>query len=1030
MCPLETQVTPNEVVPPIDTPPPAPCSASVRVLRRVALQPYATTVIPCYLAPAAMFKSADVLLACQLEQSVWIPRQHPPAFGQLQIVETTVPSVSNFTVLVQNTSSKSVTILSGTPLAKATTVIGPPPSLDTRTDDIRLRPKYLSYISRRLDCDLHQYKQLFVNGGNFLQDTWASVRRAWINPPWTLLPQVIDKLLHDTPVDWILVCPKPRDPPLWYTALHQADNLVSFLLPRTFDTGYFYRVQPDSSQEPLPFPAWDVEIVRGNKFSFALLPPVLIHPSQQHTAFQTELPSWQSMVSLSDQFALQKPQLLAVLSPFESYLDGSRLGCTSTAECPIQLLDDHPLNLPQYRLSRVQQAVVDAEVAKMLQLGVREESISPWNSPILVIPKKDGTLRFCADLRQLNARTIKDVFPFPDLQQTLDKLGGKSVYTTLDLKSGYWQVPIPVVDRPKTAFSASGRHYQWCRAPFGFCNMPSIFQRMMSNILRDCSSFILVYLDDIIVFSISLEEHFQHLKVVLDKLVNANLTLHLKKCQFLAQSFSYLGHLLTPEGIRPNPDKVAALQQMSPPTNRKQLMQFLGLVNWFRRFIPQLSEMASALYPLVSKSTLWQWSAPQQHAFDRLKASLTSQSLVRFPDFSQPFVLVCDASDYQVGSVLLQQFGSCLHPIYYYSHLLDAQQRQYSVTEKECLAIVLSIKRFHVYLHGHFFIIRTDHRALVWLYRAKDQFSKLLRWSLFLQHYDFLIVYGKGDNNVIADALSRLARDETIPVDAQHECINVSPVSEALSDTDASHSRSPQAVPPVMKEVLPLSLLTFRNLQQTKTSGPRHENWLHRQVQVLGSWFTNNKGNHKQVYTMDVVDFIEGPTLRADRWKLRLQTPNEPDEYFEMSFSAMCKYLVPLVPGTADDKSQAPQAQTAAQSITLPFDLPSLDDFVSQQHSDPSLVFWFTWLEQNVVPSVTDSHHQWWIADKDCMFINEHGLLCRFAKFTTSTATRPCSQVVVPSSFVPQVLHHIHGSELYGHQGFSRCLFRLRSLFF
>jgi hypothetical protein len=192
-------------------------------------------------------------------------------------------------------------------------------------------------------------------------------------------------------------------------------------------------------------------------------------------------------------------------------------------------------------------------------------------------------------------------------------------------------------------------------------------------------------------------------------------------------------------------------------------MQFLGLANWFKRFIPHLADMASSLYSLVSKSASWTWTTGHQQAFEQLKSALTSQSLMRFPDFSQPFVLVCDASDCQIGSVLLQQFDSALQPIYYYSHALDTQQRQYSVTEKECLAMVLSIKRFHVYLHGRFFIIRTDHRALVWLYRCKDQFSKLLRWSLFLQQYQFLIVYGKGEHNVVADALSRLSRDEKIP---------------------------------------------------------------------------------------------------------------------------------------------------------------------------------------------------------------------------------------------------------------------------
>ena len=644
---------------------------------------------------------------------------------------------------------------------------------------------------------------------------------------------------------------------------------------------------------------------------------------------------------------------------------------------------------------------------KCSKLGVIEETTSPWNSPVLVIPKKDGSMRFCADLRKLNERTIKDVFPIPHLQDTLDSLGNKAFFSTLDLKSGYWQIAIPPADRPKTAFSTRNSHYQWCRAPFGFCNMPSIFQRMMTKLLLPCAAFTLVYLDDIIIFSSSLEEHFQHIQQVLQILAKANLTVNLPKCKFFQTSFTYLGHLIDAHGIRPNPEKVKALRDLSPPTTRTQLMSFLGLVNWFRRFIPHLAELTSSLSPLTSKSTQWTWTPDHDAAFTALKTALSADSFVRFPDFSQPFILACDASNHQVGAVLLQQFDAALQPVYYFSKTLDTHQQKYSVTEKECLAIVLAVKTFHVYLHGTFFIVRTDHRALVWLSRMKDTSSKLLRWSMFLQNYNFLIVYGKGEANVVADALSRLQTQPHLPVDENH-----------------------QLVPQNILRVLPQNLITFRNTVQTKTSGPRNENWIGRHVQVLGSWFNNNKDNAKDTYTMQVIDFKEGKLLRQDRWVVRLQpTDGSPAEDFLMNYSAMCKYLLPVqpTPVAPPTSSQTPVHHAVP---TLHSDLPSLQDFIMEQQKDASLQFWYKWLKEQQVPTGVDSTSLWFQADKDVVFLNEIGLLCRLASLTTSTASRKTCQIVVPTVFQNHVLHFVHGSETSGHQGFFRSFYHLSTQFF
>ena len=707
-----------------------------------------------------------------------------------------------------------------------------------------------------------------------------------------------------------------------------------------------------------------------------------------------------------------------------SLIDGSRLGCTSLAACPIPLVDDTPINLPQYRLSHVDQEVVNKEVQLMLDLDVIEPSVSPWNSPVLLVTKKDGSKRFCADLRRINDRTVKDVYPIPHIQDTLDRLAGHHVFSTLDLKSGYWQLEIPIVDRPKTAFSTTQGHFQWKRAPFGFCNMPSIFQRMMHTLFQDCQTFLLVYLDDLVIFSATVHEHYQHLTTVFDRLLQANLTVHLKKCHFLATMFLYLGHLIHGNTIKPNPDKVSALRQLAPPTNRQQLLHFVGLINWFKRFIPNLAQHAACLYQLTSKSAIWNWTVQHQDAFQHLKNVLASAPVVHMPDFQQPFILMCDASDVQIAAVLLQQHDATLVPIHYHSRVLNVHERNYSVTEKECLAIVDGIKTFHTYLHGRQFIVRTDHKALVWLYKTKNQFSKLLRWSILLQEYQFLIVYGKGPSNTLADALSRLTRNENIPV---NESFEPTP-SLQMSNSQLQHT----TLVSFWQDTLWLIQCAQSKWHPPirSSEAPRNQNWIGRQVQVLGSWFTGafGKAHKKELFTMDVVKFNPGKQLKDDRWIVCLHEDGQPDQEFAMNYNAMCRYMIPLQQQV--QPSLTPPTTTPNTVVQLPCDLPTLDTFISEQAHDSTFRIWFEWCQSHQTPDVKHPQYLWWSADKDVIFFNEVQLLCRYATIAASVEARKCIQVLVPESLRSKVLHYIHGSEIFGHQGFARSLFHLRTQFF
>ena len=389
-----------------------------------------------------------------------------------------------------------------------------------------------------------------------------------------------------------------------------------------------------------------------------------------------------------------------------------------------------------------------------------------------------------------------------------------------------------------------------------------------------------------------------------------------------------------------------------------------------------------------------------------------------YPDLEKPFVLVVDASDKQIGAALLQAVQQILHPVYYLSRTLDVHEQRYSVPEKECLALVWAIKHFRHYLHGKKFIVRTDHRCLVWLMRHKDPTSKLMKWILQLQEYDFMVLYGKGDSNVIADTLSRLDFSQPLPVNDCKEFLN-------------------QELP----SAICLPVTSFRNVSQTKTAGPRHENWLGRTVQVVGDYFGSayaklNKISTKR-FNLKVVEFKEGSTLRKDRWIVQL-APEDGGESFEMSYSAMMKYLLPTTTAsnsdptattTTSDSSQA-QLSTDAPGLSSQqdcIDFPRTEELLSAQRSDPLFSFWYTWLQTQQAPAKDSSSYSWWSTDKDNIYSGPDDFWCCVSHTFSSTRTTPCKQILVPTVLTDRVMFLFHGKSLYGHQGVTKTLFLMRN---
>ena len=337
---------------------------------------------------------------------------------------------------------------------------------------------------------------------------------------------------------------------------------------------------------------------------------------------------------------------------------------------------------------------------------------------MVLVRKKDGSLRFCVDYRKLNSVTKPDVFPMPRIDDMLDQLGKSRYFSTLDLASGYWQIRVVPSSQEKTAFIAPQGLYEFRVMPFGLMNAPATFQRMMQKVLMglnppDGPDFVSVYVDDVLVFSDTLGEHLQHLRLVIDKLQGAGLKLKPSKCSFVQDRVEYLGHVITSQGLSPNPARIDAVRLLPVPTNIKKLRQFLGLASYYRRFIPAFAKVAAPLHALTRKSVPFEWTTNCQAAFEQLQQRLVEAQVLAYPDFTKDFVLETDASIVGLGAVLSQtQDDSKNHPVAFASRALSPAERNYAVTELETLAVVWAVSHFRYYLYGHNVTIFTDHSAV------------------------------------------------------------------------------------------------------------------------------------------------------------------------------------------------------------------------------------------------------------------------------------------------------------------------------
>ena len=456
------------------------------------------------------------------------------------------------------------------------------------------------------------------------------------------------------------------------------------------------------------------------------------------------------------------------------------IGRTPWVEHRIDTGDHRPIRQPLRRHPFEHLEQIDRQVEEMARNGIVEPASSPWASNVVLVKKKDGTLRFCVDYRQLNAITVKDSYPLPLIDNCLNALAGAEWFSTIDLRAGYHNIPIAEQDRDKSAFVTRRGCFRYTVMPFGMTTSPSVFQRLMDCVLAGLSYITcLVYLDDVIIFGRTFDEQLTRLDEVFCRIRRANLKLKPTKCSLFQREVEFLGHLVSADGVAMQPGKLEAIRSWPPCRNVTEVRAFLGTCGYYRRFIQGFADLAVPLYDLLKKNEPFRWTGRCQQAFEALKERLMTEPVLALPSDNGQFVLDTDASDQGLGAVLSDRGPTGEERVIAYaSRRLQTSELNYETTRKELLAVVYGLKQFRQYLHGRHIVIRTDHAALSWLRRTPEPMPQMARWLSFIEEFDYEVQHRAGRQHGNADGLSR--RPE--PRDAENEGADMSDDADRVTN--------------------------------------------------------------------------------------------------------------------------------------------------------------------------------------------------------------------------------------------------------
>ena len=426
-------------------------------------------------------------------------------------------------------------------------------------------------------------------------------------------------------------------------------------------------------------------------------------------------------------------QLDSLLRTFKDQFakDEMTIGTTLLTQMSIDTGDSDPVSQKPYPIAMKHYNWVKEEIDKLLEAGVIRNSHSSWSAPIIVVPKGDGGKCLIIDYRALNKVMRKFVWTMPKVENIFSQLNGAKYFSTLDLRTGYHHIGLTTDSIPKTAFTSPFGKYEYVKVPFGLAQAPAYFQELMTGVLKDLL-FAMAYLDNIIIYSSTPEEHLQHIKTVFEKLCHAKLSMKLSKCHFFTKEIQYLRHILGVEGIKPFPAKTEAIKAMHPPVNLKQVHSFLRLVGYYRKFIKNFAKIAKPLIMLTRMDIKFKWKETHHYAFMKLKDVIIQAPILRYPDTTKPYVMYMHASDDAFGAQLSQMHNEAEFPVAFLSHTFTDTQRRWSTPEQEAYRIYFAIKKWNYYLQGADIIVRNDHKPLAWFLNGENENTKINRWGLEL----------------------------------------------------------------------------------------------------------------------------------------------------------------------------------------------------------------------------------------------------------------------------------------------------------
>lgn len=462
----------------------------------------------------------------------------------------------------------------------------------------------------------------------------------------------------------------------------------------------------------------------------------------------------------TDRIDLSDEQETILTSTIESFLVSKEgyIGCSNKVKHNIDTESAKPIVKRSHPISPYIQKELDCELNRMLKLDVIEKSNSPWANPIVVVKKSNGKIRMCLDARGLNSVTVKDAYPLPHIGRILAQIPASKFLSSLDLSDAFWQIALDDSSKLKTAFNVPGRgHFQFKRLPFGLCNSAQTLCRALDNTIgTDLEPNVFVYIDDIIVVSETFDQHIELLNEIAKRLKNAGFSISSEKSKFCVKELKYLGYILTENGLKMDPERVSPILNLPVPKNIRDVRRIMGMAGWYRRFIDNFSDLTAPITDLLkSNKKKFEWTNEADKAFMKLKSALVSSPILCSPNYDEIFTIQTDASNVGMGAVLTQGEGKGEKVIAYMSSKLTTAQQKYTTTERECLAVLEAIKKFRNYIEGTKFRVITDHASLLWLRNLKDPTSRLSRWALRLQEFEFDLIHRKGKLNVVPDALSR-----------------------------------------------------------------------------------------------------------------------------------------------------------------------------------------------------------------------------------------------------------------------------------